>query len=391
MLFALSASRKDTMQTSVLMSSQKPLTNLLWKTLCPLTIKPPRRNHGESVLPQPALLPRLPKSEVSSTCASTVATGISPTRVRNTKTPARRLLMDQRHRLHRLPPQAHPMLSLYASDLATSPLTQPLNEGDTSWRAHWLAGQVFDHSQLTDEKVDCRFLSQEYFSTFEEKGPVLFDTGCTIALSPCRDDFVRNLVPDSSSVAGLSSDCSVQGKGYVLWCFEATVDGSSKSQVLLTLPTFYVPQSRMRLLSPQVLTTWFNGSISQASAGAPFVVTWHDTVTNRMVRLKAPLLPASWVPALTMRGPSPHLQSFDVTSFLQSARAALVAAPSFVTDDSNVNLTAHQKILLHVLLTVSDTLASMSYVLWLVKVSLVKLHRTLHQHPSLRSATPVNS
>ena len=32
--------------------------------------------------------------------------------------------------------------------------------------------------------------------------------------------------------------------------------------------------------------------------------------------------------------------------FLQSARAALVAALSFVTDDSNVNLTAHQKILL---------------------------------------------
>ena len=189
-------------------------------------------------------------------------------------------------------------------------------------------------------------MSQEYFSTFEEKGPVLFDTGCTIALSPCRDDFVGNLVPDSSSVAGLSTDCSVQGKGYVLWCFEATVDGSSQSQVLLTLPAFYVPQSRMRLLSPQVLTTWFNGSISQSSAGAPFVVTWRDAVTNRTVRLEAPLLPSSRVPALTVRGPSPHLRSFDVTSFLQSARAALVTAPSFITDDSNVNLTAHQKILL---------------------------------------------
>ena len=132
MLSALSASRKDTTQTSVPMSSRKPLTNLFWKTLCPLKTKPPRRNHGESVLLQPALPPRSLEREASSIGASTVAAGIGPTRVRNTEIPARRPLMDQRHQSHRLPPQAHPMLSLFASDLATSPLIQPLNDGDAS-------------------------------------------------------------------------------------------------------------------------------------------------------------------------------------------------------------------------------------------------------------------
>ena len=298
------------------------------------------------VLLQPALPPRLLKREASSTGASTVAAGIGPTRVRNTETPARRPLMDQRHRSHWLPPQAHPMLSLYASDLATSPPIQPLNDRDASKRACWLAKSltavdslmkrlivdsclknIFPLSKRRDQFCSTQAVLLPFLRVKMTSSEILFPIHPPLPVCP----------PIALSKERVM--CSGASKPLLTALLP-------KSQVLLTLPAFYVPQSRMCLLSPQVLTTWFNGSISQASAGAPFVVTWRDAVTNRTVWLEAPLLPASRVPALTVRGPSPHLRSFDVTSFLQSARAALVTAPSFITDDSNVNLTAHQKILL---------------------------------------------
>jgi hypothetical protein len=84
---------------------------------------------------------------------------------------------------------------------------------------------------------------------------VIFDSGCSLAISPNREDFIGDLrcpIQDLR-LGGMANGMLIEGIGVVEWSFESL----SGATVTIKTECYYVPASKVRLISPQRL---FNSS-----------------------------------------------------------------------------------------------------------------------------------
>jgi hypothetical protein len=97
--------------------------------------------------------------------------------------------------------------------------------------------------------------------TFESRAPVIFDTGASLAITPNQHDFIEP--PTSLSrpmtVGGMANEFEFKGIGSVAWTFDAA-DGS---EIQLLTQAYWVPNSKVSLLSPQKFFNKKKGTFGQ--------------------------------------------------------------------------------------------------------------------------------
>ena len=153
--------------------------------------------------------------------------------------------------------------------------------------------------------------------------PVIFDSGASLAIAPCKDDFVGEIkVPDKSlRLGGLALGLPINGKRTIEWIFETATEN-----VVIRTQAYYVPNGNVRLLSPQRLFNKDKGIIGEFTCreehaslqfqGVPNVIIDYDS------RSKLPI-------------------ALGKNKAVSAHRINLC-----VTDDDNQNLTPSQKTLL---------------------------------------------
>ena len=77
--------------------------------------------------------------------------------------------------------------------------------------------------------------------------PIVFDSGCTIALTPYQEDFDGEINPVQKTMTGLSSTAKVEGEGHVKWSFYDDYGVIQHVRV----KAYYIPSSPVRLFSSQ--------------------------------------------------------------------------------------------------------------------------------------------
>ena len=77
--------------------------------------------------------------------------------------------------------------------------------------------------------------------------PVVFDSGCTISITPYKEDFVGGLTPVKKTITGLSSTVEVEGEGTVWWSFYDDYGVIHHIKV----KAYYIPSSPVRLFIPR--------------------------------------------------------------------------------------------------------------------------------------------
>ena len=75
----------------------------------------------------------------------------------------------------------------------------------------------------------------------------MFDSGCTVAVTPHLSDFIRPPTKVTKTMNGLSSKASVSAEGMVAWYFLDDYGSTQRVKVR----AFYVYSSGVRLFSPQ--------------------------------------------------------------------------------------------------------------------------------------------
>jgi len=77
--------------------------------------------------------------------------------------------------------------------------------------------------------------------------PVIWDSGASVTISPDKSDFVGSMVSPSAitQLKGIAKGLRIEGQGTVRWC----VHDAFGNLRTLTLPAYYVPKIRIRLLS----------------------------------------------------------------------------------------------------------------------------------------------
>ena len=49
--------------------------------------------------------------------------------------------------------------------------------------------------------------------------PIVFDSGCSITVTPCKDDFFGLITPVNKTMIGLGTNTQLVGEGLVKWVF----------------------------------------------------------------------------------------------------------------------------------------------------------------------------
>ncbi len=81
-----------------------------------------------------------------------------------------------------------------------------------------------------------------------EKGvDIIFDSGCTHAVTPHETDFVGRVTPVAKVMNGLGAKANITGEGTVIWKFRDDYGVTKSVQV----KAYLVPASKVRLFSPQ--------------------------------------------------------------------------------------------------------------------------------------------
>ena len=77
--------------------------------------------------------------------------------------------------------------------------------------------------------------------------PIIWDSGASISISHCRDDFVGPILPPGpfTKIQGIARGLQVQGRGHVMWAMR---DKTGQLR-LIKVPALYIPNCRARLLS----------------------------------------------------------------------------------------------------------------------------------------------
>ena len=85
--------------------------------------------------------------------------------------------------------------------------------------------------------------------TLDDMFPIIFDTGASLAISPCVDDFVPGSIKKLHNryLGGLANGLPISGVGTVRWTFKT---GGDKDLIIMTR-CYHVPNAKARLLTPQ--------------------------------------------------------------------------------------------------------------------------------------------
>ena len=167
-------------------------------------------------------------------------------------------------------------------------------------------------------------LSSDLLTPTKSNFPIIFDSGASRSISGCLDDFISPPTPPphALTLGGMAQGMEITGIGTVRWSFN-----TGSQCIVVQTQCYYVPKAEVRLLSPQRL---FNKS---AGSGGMFAVK------EEMAQLDFTNLPTLNIP-------------YDERSYLPigiAKNSPLQESPQLnvsVTDESNRNLTAAQKLLL---------------------------------------------
>jgi hypothetical protein len=93
---------------------------------------------------------------------------------------------------------------------------------------------------------------------------IVFDTGCTFAISPDITDFITyHTVPKTATIQTAGGPTKISGHGIVEW----TLLSEDGNLIPLQVPCQHVPAAKMRLLSPQALCQFLDLDGSQDHFG----------------------------------------------------------------------------------------------------------------------------
>ena len=85
----------------------------------------------------------------------------------------------------------------------------------------------------------------------KNKFPIIFDTGASLAVSGFKEDFVGSIVTPQQSLTlgGMAQGISIAGTGVVQWAFQS----KNQEEIIIKTHCYYVPNAKVRILSPQRL------------------------------------------------------------------------------------------------------------------------------------------
>ena len=163
--------------------------------------------------------------------------------------------------------------------------------------------------------------------------PLIIDTGASICVSPCREDFI-SYKKSKVKIKALSSSSTVAGEGLIRW----NVYDRDGNITTIEIKGYHIPSAEVRLLSPQALLTQVDGR-GYISPKSVLLVLGENKPT-----LEAYYCPRSNLPLLRLASsdvaPSPRNTWKD--AFVYSASVEQQHALN-VLNESNTNLTAAQK------------------------------------------------
>ena len=137
--------------------------------------------------------------------------------------------------------------------------------------------------------------------------PIVFDTGCSVAVTPYKEDFIGPITPVVKTMTGLGSKVDVVGEGKITWVFRD--DYGVKQTVLVK--GYYIPDSPIRLFSPQ---SYFQqeggGSMKVDKDGSTFTFVSGKSITFEYA--KGSNLPIAYA-AIKAESKSPGLMSAFMT------------------------------------------------------------------------------
>ena len=113
-------------------------------------------------------------------------------------------------------------------------------------RAHMLATDLLTGLGVTRSHAH---RAEAYLADDKETDlPIVFDTGCSLSVSPFKSDFVGDLEePDVNDMRGLSDSVKVCGMGSVEW----VVRDANGNVGTIRTRAYYIPQATIRLFCPQ--------------------------------------------------------------------------------------------------------------------------------------------
>ena len=175
--------------------------------------------------------------------------------------------------------------------------------------------------------------------------PIVFDSGCSVSISPNKDDFIGLLgKPDCDAIKGVGNNSHpIEGFGLLEW----RVYDMHGQEFTITTYAYYVPSADIRLFSPQ---TYFNEQ--------PDDDDYSEAVINRRnitLRLKKyegldfqfPFHPRNNIPYMlpSVRGKatSKRLNLAEESEKKLLNNSDYMSAFFSVADENNQNLTAAQK------------------------------------------------
>ena len=207
--------------------------------------------------------------------------------------------------------------------------------------------------------------------------PLIVDTGASVCITPCREDFVT-YQPSKIKIRDLSSSNKVAGEGMVRW----VVKDEQGELVTLELPGYHIPKAEVRLLSPQVLFGLVAGDMCLSRDKVIFGL---DSGLN----FAASFCPRSRLPVLRLFQGKCNKGFFaDAFAFTNQDVTSLADNEKLI-QSSNTNLSASQKevLLWHQRLAH----ASVSWIQLLMRdrkwLSTNNCKHSLHQGPFIPSAT----
>jgi len=108
--------------------------------------------------------------------------------------------------------------------------------------------------ELGEQKLHARELMEltrkrsVYFSNKADDIPIVIDTGASMSVTPCKDDFIDEIQPTHvGDLQGLSGSMECQGQSLVQW----TVRDVFGSVRIIQTHAYYVPKATIRLYSLQ--------------------------------------------------------------------------------------------------------------------------------------------
>jgi hypothetical protein len=200
-----------------------------------------------------------------------------------------------------------------------------------------------DPSISVDELSELKFSSKEmaeltrkrsiYFSNREDGIPIVIDTGASMSVSPCEDDFIELDKTNKGSLTALAGETGTEGVGTVRWTIR-DVFGSVR---VIETRAYHVPTASIRLYSPQQYfqendagELWCNARLTVLTLADGSKLEFPYNSGSNL-----PLMLPDWKPSI-------GFTYEERVGFKAEAESVFLS----VADESNQNITMSQKELL---------------------------------------------